>query len=131
MAYLSARRQRSDSCAALNFIVMFPVFSKVETMMKIILACLALPALLAACAAPPADTVSSTRVTPRHITPHECQDLAALRQGAAPTPPLLTSEVSVLLTAGYNEVTDADIYPGALHPAQRRVNYWYSKDCAM
>ena len=93
-------------------------------MKKIILACLTLPVLLAACAAPPADNVSSA-----HITPRQCQDLAALRQGAEPTHQRLGSEADVLLTAGYNSVTDADFYPGALHHAQRRVNYWYAKDC--
>lgn len=93
-------------------------------MKKIILACLTLPALLAACAAPSADSVSSA-----HITPRQCQDLAALKQGAAPTHALLTTEADVLLTAGYNSVTDGDVYPGALHHAQRRVADWYRKDC--
>jgi hypothetical protein len=93
-------------------------------MMKIVLACLTLPVVLAACAAPSADSLSSA-----HITPQQCQDLAALKAGAAPTHQRLTSEVAVLLTADYNPVTEADTYPGSFHHAQRRVDYWYANDC--
>ncbi|WP_232231869.1 DUF4148 domain-containing protein [Burkholderia sp. WSM2230] len=100
-------------------------------MMKITLACLTLPVLLMACTAPSADHLSSAANPSRHITPHECHDLAALRQGAEPTHERLTSEAAALFTAGYNPATDADIYPGALHHAQRRVDHWYAKDCRM
>lgn len=92
--------------------------------MKILLAYLAVPCMLAACAASTTDTVSSA-----HISPMQCQDLAALRQGAEPTHQRLGSEVAVLVAAGYYPPAEADTYPGSYFHAQRRVNYWYAKDC--
>jgi hypothetical protein len=92
--------------------------------MKILLAGLTLPVLLAACAAPPAGTVSSA-----HITPHQCQDLAALRQDGEATHGRLNSEVAALLTAGYYPAAEADTYPASYLHAQRRVNAWYAQDC--
>ncbi|WP_232221379.1 hypothetical protein [Burkholderia sp. WSM2232] len=100
-------------------------------MMKIALACLTLPAFLMACTAPSTDLLSNAPTASRHITPRECRDLAALRKGAEPTHDRLTSEAAVLLMAGYNQVTDADLYPGALHHAQRRMDDWYAQDCGM
>lgn len=92
--------------------------------MKLLFAYLALPCMLVACAAPTAESVSSA-----HIAPLQCRDLAALRQGAEPTHQRLGSEVAVLVDAGYFPPAEADTYPGSYFRAQRRVNYWYAKDC--
>jgi hypothetical protein len=92
--------------------------------MKLLLAGLTLPVLLAACAVPPAASVSGI-----HITPHQCEDLTALRLNGERTHQRLNSEVAALLTAGYYPAAEADTYPASYLRAQRRVNYWYAQDC--
>jgi hypothetical protein len=66
-----------------------------------------------------------------HLSPTECDDLAALRSNAPPTKAQHQSELAALRKAGYNPSpwNDDPNFPEDLHAAQRLVDHWFETDC--
>ncbi|MGF6772328.1 hypothetical protein P3T18_004816 [Paraburkholderia sp. GAS199] len=79
---------------------------------------------LAACA------VADSPPGAAHLSPTQCQDLAALRNNAPPTPQRNGSELAALRKAGYDPSRWFDPhYPEDLQAAQRQVDLWFQSDC--
>ncbi|CAG4890436.1 DUF4148 domain-containing protein [Paraburkholderia saeva] len=65
-----------------------------------------------------------------HLSPMQCQDLAALRNNAPPTAERNRSELAALRKAGYDPSRWFDpYYPEDLQAAQRQVDRWFQAEC--
>jgi len=84
----------------------------------------ALVLLLGGCAA------GSSQQSASHLSALQCQDLAALKNNAPPTPQRSRSELAALRKAGYDPSRWFDpYYPADLQAAQRQVDSWFAAEC--
>ncbi|MFB9123896.1 DUF4148 domain-containing protein [Paraburkholderia dipogonis] len=84
----------------------------------------ALVLLLGGCAA------GGSQQSASHLSALQCQDLAALKNNAPPTPQRNRSELAALRSAGYDPSRWFDpYYPEDLQAAQRQVGSWFAAEC--